>query len=197
VIVFTFSSIAFLQPEEEGTDNEAWAKARNDLLMSLTSAEAVDDLTGELVRFIHVLPPSVRTLRIVLQPGVYTALPLNISSLEKLNIEPDRKTLRETWSNKEASEFVTKIQGVCKSLKKVEILHISLPGLSTCPCSHSRRFADDKVYSYKDVLPLHLGLSRLKLEVPFCSIKPGGSRESHWVSCILTKGVPEICRSLQ
>ena len=154
---------------------------RREFLESVTNLVDFYDMTGQIVRSHQKLAKSLRTVGMRVPIGDYEAVPLPITHLDKLHIETSHKARRDHPANKECLVFPDKIKNICERVRVTGVLHIVIPGLPTCVCSHGPRLPDNLVL--KNPLPDHLLiLDSLEVEVPFCSIQAGGSRESHWVS---------------
>lgn len=178
---YVYSRMILVPPSRPETDRAAWQVARQTILSSMTNLEELFDYSGAIINAAHTLPGSLREITLLLVPGDFRPLPLEILTLNKLRIETSNHTRTENVKNTTSLSFPPKVQAVCNKLQTLHTLSLVLPGLSTCVCSHAARLPEDKVY--KDLLPLHLStLKCLELEIPFCVIKPNGPRESQWVS---------------
>lgn len=149
------------------------------------------DMTGQIVRCEQKLASTLRTVGMRVPLGEYEPVALPITHLDKLHIETSVKARKEHFTNKEALVFPEKVKKILQNVEVTGILHIVLPGLPTCVCSHVPRLPDDKVI--KDPLPPGIRiLDALEVEVPFSYIEPGGSRESHWVSQYPSRSISAI-----
>lgn len=144
------------------------------------------------MRVKHNLPASLASLDVQLKDGKSLPVALQLSHLIFLNIDVSDTAQNEEPTNIEPSLYPAKIQALCKKLKAVGTLALTLPGLATCMCSHGPRLK--KHLDLKDPVPRGLPcLAQLHLKIPYCRLKSGNARESHWVS---QKRSPAIHHSL-
>lgn len=171
---------------DQSEGQQPWTYQFDRLLKTLPN---VKDISDECLRLAYCrVPLSTSLERIDMHiTGVQIPTSLPIAHLKKLHIacpgfqrkEEDHPDNLETVMMWDA--FIKKL---CRNLQSLSTLQLTLPGLSTCGCTHK----DTGLIGFRDLLlDFPCPLKALRLNVPTCCIDPGSIREAQWVSRQLPK----------
>jgi hypothetical protein len=162
---------------DQSEGQQPWTYQFDRLLKTLPN---VKDISDECLRLAYCrvpLPTSLERIDMHIT-GVQTPTSLPIAHLKKLHIacpgfqrkEEDHPDNLETvlmWDR-----FIKKL---CRNLQSLSTLQLTLPGLSTCGCTHK----DTGLIGFRDLLlDFPCPLKALRLNVPTCCIDPGSIREA-------------------